>query len=67
MLDQYLQLGIWFQLADVHHETLALSSFALAIGSLVLSIVLIIVSFIRSVRTLNHEIETDDEGIRFGL
>ena len=42
-------------------------SFALAISSLVLSIILIIISFVRSVKTLNHEIETDDEGIRFGL
>ena len=42
-------------------------SFALAISSIVLSVILIIVSFVRSVKTLNHEIETDDEGIRFGL
>jgi hypothetical protein len=34
LLDQYLNIGIWFQLKDIHHETLALSSFALAIGIL---------------------------------
>lgn len=32
--DQYLRIGIWFQMKDVHHETLALSSFFLAIGIL---------------------------------
>lgn len=34
LFDQYLHIGIWFQIADVHHETLALVSFALAIGFL---------------------------------
>jgi len=35
LLDQYLQIGIWFQLKDIHHETFTLSSFALAIGILI--------------------------------
>ncbi len=35
MLEQYLNFGIWFQMKDIHHETFALSSFALAIGILV--------------------------------
>jgi uncharacterized RDD family membrane protein YckC len=34
LLDQYSSIGIWFQLRDLHHETFALSSFALAIGIL---------------------------------
>jgi hypothetical protein len=35
LLDQYLQTGIWFQLRDVHHETFALASVALAVGILI--------------------------------
>jgi hypothetical protein len=35
LLDQYLQIGVWFQLKDIHHETLALSSFTLALGIIV--------------------------------
>jgi hypothetical protein len=35
MLDQYVQIGVWFQLMDIHHETFTLSSFALAIGILI--------------------------------
>ena len=35
LFDQYLNLGVWFQLEDIHHETFALSSFALAIGILI--------------------------------
>ena len=35
LLHQYLNIGVWFQPKDIHHETLALSSFALAIGILV--------------------------------
>jgi hypothetical protein len=35
LLDQYLRIGVWFQLRDIHHETLALSAFALAIGILI--------------------------------
>jgi hypothetical protein len=34
-LDQYFSTGIWFQLTDLHHETFALCSFALAIGILI--------------------------------
>ncbi|GAG97839.1 unnamed protein product [marine sediment metagenome] len=32
LLDQYLNIGVWFQFKDIHHETFAISSFALAIG-----------------------------------
>ncbi len=32
LLEQYLNYGVWFQTSDIHHETFALSSFALAIG-----------------------------------
>jgi hypothetical protein len=35
LLDQYLQIGVWFQLKDIHHKTLALSSFTLALGIIV--------------------------------
>ena len=35
LYDQYLMIRIWFQIEDFHHETFALSSFALAIGILV--------------------------------
>ncbi|MHA2407530.1 MAG: hypothetical protein ACXACA_04095 [Candidatus Ranarchaeia archaeon] len=35
MLDQYLQIGIWFQLKDIHHETFTLSSFTQAIAILI--------------------------------
>jgi len=35
LYDQFLLIGIWFQLEDFHHETFALCSFALAIGILV--------------------------------
>ncbi len=48
-------------------EILVLVSFTLAVLSLVVSILLIILSLVRSVKTLNYEVETDDEGIRFGL
>ena len=39
MLDQFLHFGVWFQLADVHHETFVLSSFASAVGVLIGSFV----------------------------
>lgn len=55
------------ELTTLAIDIIMIVSFALAISSLVLSIILIITSFVRSVKTLNHEIETDDEGIRFGL
>jgi hypothetical protein len=32
LLEQYLTVGVWFEIKDVHHETLALSLFTLAIG-----------------------------------
>jgi hypothetical protein len=35
LYDQYLMIKIWFQINDLHHETFALSFFALAIGILV--------------------------------
>jgi hypothetical protein len=35
LLEQYLNYGVWFQIKDIHHETFALSSFALAIGILI--------------------------------
>ena len=36
LLDQYVSIGRWLQLRDIlHHETLALSFFALAVGILV--------------------------------
>ena len=35
LLEQYLNYGVWFQIMDIHHETFALSSFALAIGILI--------------------------------
>jgi len=38
LLDQYLNIEIWFQIKDIHHETFALSSFALATGILIGSI-----------------------------
>ena len=54
-------------IAQINIDIFLISSFALAILSLVISIILIIISFARSVKTLNYEIENDDEGIRFGL
>ncbi len=39
LYDQFLKIEIWFQIADIHHETLALFSFALAIGILIGSLV----------------------------
>ncbi len=35
LLQQYLSIGIWFQVHDIHHEALAMSSFALAVGILI--------------------------------
>lgn len=35
LLQQYLTFGVWFQIEDVHHETIALSFFSLAIGLLI--------------------------------
>lgn len=35
LLQQYLVFGVWFQITDIHHETIALSAFTLAIGMLI--------------------------------
>ena len=35
LLEQYLSYGMWFQVKDIHHETFAIASFALAIGILI--------------------------------
>lgn len=35
LYDQYLTFEIWFQIEDLHHESFAMSSFALAIGVLI--------------------------------
>ena len=35
LLDQYVSFGVWFQTDDIHHETIALSLFALALGLLI--------------------------------
>ena len=35
LYDNYNRVGIWFQLSDLHHETFATASFALAIGILI--------------------------------
>jgi len=35
LADQYFSFGVWFQIEDVHHETIALSLFSLAIGLLI--------------------------------
>jgi len=35
LFEQYLNYDVWFQTKDIHHETFALSSFALAIGILI--------------------------------
>jgi hypothetical protein len=35
LYDNYNRVGIWFQFSDLHHETFAISSFALAIGMLI--------------------------------
>jgi len=35
MRDQFQTIGVWFQFADLHHETFAIASFALAIGILI--------------------------------
>ena len=42
LYDNYTRVGIWFQLSDLHHETFAMSSFALAIGILIGAVVVAI-------------------------
>lgn len=38
--NQYIRIGVWFQMSDIHHETLALISFALAFGMLLGSVII---------------------------
>jgi len=38
--NQYTQIGVWFQISDLHHETFALFSFALALGMLLGAVIL---------------------------
>ena len=35
LFEQYLNYGVWFESIQIHHETFALSSFALAVGILI--------------------------------
>ncbi len=35
LYDQYQNLGIWFQFTDLHHETFAIATFALAAGIII--------------------------------
>ena len=35
LFEQYWNYGIWFELNDIHHETFALTSFALAMGIII--------------------------------
>ena len=37
-LAQYLIMGIWFQVKDLHHETFIMSSFGVGIGVLIGSV-----------------------------
>jgi hypothetical protein len=39
LYDQYMKIGIWFQFTDLHHETFAIASFAIAIGILIGAII----------------------------
>ena len=39
LYQQYVNFGVWFQFADVHHESFAMSAVALGIGILIGSIV----------------------------
>jgi hypothetical protein len=39
LFDQYMKIGIWFQFTDLHHETFAIASFAIAIGILIGAII----------------------------
>ncbi len=42
LYDNYTRVGIWFQLSDLHHETFAMFSFALAVGILIGAIIVTI-------------------------
>lgn len=35
LYDQYQSIGIWFQFTDLHHETFAIASFAVAAGIII--------------------------------
>ena len=35
LFEQYWNYGVWFELNDIHHETFALTSFALAMGIII--------------------------------
>jgi hypothetical protein len=39
LYDQYTRIGIWFEIEDLHHETFAIASFAVAIGILIGAII----------------------------
>lgn len=39
LFDQCMKIGIWFQFTDLHHETFAIASFAIAIGILIGAII----------------------------
>ncbi len=39
LYDQYVYFGVWFQFSDLHYETFALSSFALALGIVIDSVI----------------------------
>ncbi len=39
LFDQYVNFGVWFQIKDIHHETLAFTAFALGIGVVIGSVV----------------------------
>jgi hypothetical protein len=38
-LDQYIMIGVWFQIEDIHHETFMLSSLAMGLGILIGAII----------------------------
>ena len=35
LYQQYVSFGVWFQIEDIHHETIAIALFALAIGTII--------------------------------
>jgi predicted MFS family arabinose efflux permease len=35
LYQQYVNFGVWFQIEDIHHETIALALFGLGIGTLI--------------------------------
>jgi hypothetical protein len=40
LYDQYVHIGVWFQISDLHHETFALVAFALAVGTLLGAVII---------------------------